>query len=151
MKSKPGRNCLKTQPEDTKQYSKRSDEQRHLAAAFGNLRRSCGNFWELTGPNKYQEYRKYHQYRSTTSTWVPQVQEYHEYHDYHEYHKYRVPVGTNGYQWVPVGSSGYQWVPVGTSGYQWVPVGTRSTKKIKTQSAVLPTSLMSFSTAKWCS
>ena len=33
---------------------------------------------------------------------------------------------------------------VGTSGYQLVPVGTRSTKKTKTKSAVLPTSLMSF-------
>ena len=31
---------------------KMSDEQRHLAAPFENLRRYCCSFWELTGPNK---------------------------------------------------------------------------------------------------
>ena len=74
--------------EDWKQYSKRSDEQRHLAAAFGNFRRSRGRFWELTGPNKYQEdheYRRTMSTTSTTSTGVPQEQEYHNYHKYHEY------------------------------------------------------------------
>ena len=85
--------------EDTKQYSTRSDEQRHLAAAFGNFRRSRGRFWELTGLNKYQEYHEYRRTRSTTSTGVPRVHEYnkyHEYHEYHENHEYRVPVGTSG-------------------------------------------------------
>ena len=52
----------------------------------------------------------------------------------------RVPTGTSEFPLVPEGNSGYQWVPV-----QWVPVGTRSNKKTKTKSAVLPTSLMSFS------
>ena len=56
-----------------------------------------------------------------------------------------VPVGTSGYQWVSVGTSGYQWVSVGTSGYQCTRYQcTRCTKKTKTKSAVLPTSLMSF-------
>ena len=41
---------------------------------------------------------------------------------------------------MPSKSSGVHQVPVGTSGYQC----TRYTKKTKTKSAVLPTSLMSF-------